>query len=139
MPGELARVDELLDDAALLEPFRPFSHPDAGRKPVPMETFLRLMYLKYRYRLGYESLSREVAGIADKSLAEAREVAASARRGLRAAGEGASGQARAALADLDMLMARLGRVVAQARLRLDGEVPEASSRLVSLHDPTQGP
>jgi IS5 family transposase len=72
MPGELARVDELLDDAALLEPFRPFSHPDAARKPVPMETFLRLMYLKYRYRLGYESLCREVAGIADKGLAEAR-------------------------------------------------------------------
>ena len=32
-----------------------------GRKSVPIETFLRMMYLKYRYRLGYESLCREVA------------------------------------------------------------------------------
>ena len=26
-----------------------------------METYLRLMFLKFRYRLGYESLCREVA------------------------------------------------------------------------------
>ena len=60
MPAELSRVDELLDDPAFFEPFRPFFHPTAGRQSVPMETFLRLMYLKYRYRIGFESLCREV-------------------------------------------------------------------------------
>jgi transposase, IS5 family len=61
MPGELSRVDELLNDPAFFEPFRPFFDPVRGRRSVPMETFLRLMYLKYRYRLGFEALCREVA------------------------------------------------------------------------------
>jgi hypothetical protein len=30
-----------------------------GRPSVPIETYLRLMFLKYRYRLGYEPLCRE--------------------------------------------------------------------------------
>jgi IS5 family transposase len=60
MPAELARVDELLDDPAFFEPFRPFFHPTSGRRSIPMESFLRLMYLKYRYRLGFETLCREV-------------------------------------------------------------------------------
>ena len=61
LPEELARVDKLLGDPAFFEPFRPYFHPRVGRKSVPVETFLRLMYLKYRHRLGYESLCREVA------------------------------------------------------------------------------
>ena len=32
-----------------------------GRPSTPMETYLRLMFLKFRYRLGYESLCREVS------------------------------------------------------------------------------
>jgi IS5 family transposase len=60
MPAELAQVDKLLDDPAFFEPFRPFFDPSRGRRSIPMETFLRLMYLKYRYRLGYEALCREV-------------------------------------------------------------------------------
>jgi len=31
-----------------------------GRPTVPVETYLRLMYLKHRYRMGYELLVREV-------------------------------------------------------------------------------
>ena len=61
VPTELARVDELLDDPAFFAPFRPFFDPCRGRRSIPMETFLRLVYLKYRYRLGYETLCREVA------------------------------------------------------------------------------
>ena len=34
--------------------------PRIGRPSVPMETYLRMMFLKYRYRLGYETLCREV-------------------------------------------------------------------------------
>jgi transposase, IS5 family len=278
MPAELARVDELLDDPAFFEPFRPFFSPIFGRPSIPMETFLRMMFLKYRYRLGFEALCREVtdsvswsrfcriplggsvpdhstlkkiakrceptaieglneallkkaadnkvlktdrtradttvvpgdvgyptdsglmargvirlvalvavlhgfglatrtkmrdrgrsmrrrahdigawlrrrtdqskeevkaitadmASITEASLAEARQVAGNARRGLRRAGAEASGKARSALAELDTLIERLDRIVDQTRLRLAGDTPEAASRLVSLHDPDARP
>jgi transposase, IS5 family len=278
MPAELARVDELLDDPAFFEPFRPYFHPRLGRKSLPMETFLRLMYLKYRYRVGFETLCREVtdsvswsrfcriplgatapdhstlkktakrcgptaieglnrallgkavnnkvlktnrlradttvvpgdvgyptdsgllargvvrlaglvatvhglglaartglrdrsrsmrrrahdigawlrrrgelakeetlaitaemATIAEASLAEAKKVAANAHRGLRRAGGAASGQAKAKVAELEVLISRLDQVVAQTRLRLSGQTPEGATRLVSLHDPDARP
>jgi transposase, IS5 family len=59
--GELARVDALLDDPVFFAPFAPFFDPRIGRPSIPVETYLRLMFLKFRYRLGYESLCREVA------------------------------------------------------------------------------
>jgi IS5 family transposase len=58
VPPELARVDALLDDAVFFAPFRPFFDPEIGRPSIPMEVYLRLMFLKFRYRLGYESLCR---------------------------------------------------------------------------------
>jgi transposase, IS5 family len=61
LPEELCRVDALLDDPAFFTPFVPFFDPRMGRPSTPMETYLRLMFLKFRYRLGYESLCREVA------------------------------------------------------------------------------
>ncbi|MGO9186016.1 transposase, partial [Mycobacterium sp.] len=61
LPDELARVDALLDDAVFFAPFVPFFDARIGRPSIPMETYLRLMFLKFRYRLGYESLCREVA------------------------------------------------------------------------------
>ncbi|WP_204807937.1 ISNCY family transposase [Mycobacterium riyadhense] len=61
LPDELARVDGLLDDPVFFAPFEPFFDPRIGRPSTPMETYLRLMFLKFRYRLGYESLCREVA------------------------------------------------------------------------------
>ena len=60
LPGELARVDGLLDDPAFFAPFVPFFDPRIGRPSTPMETYLRLMFLKFRYGLGYELLCREV-------------------------------------------------------------------------------
>jgi IS5 family transposase len=60
LPEELARVDALLDDPAFFAPFVPFFDPRMGRPSTPMESYLRLMFLKFRYRLGYESLCREV-------------------------------------------------------------------------------
>jgi IS5 family transposase len=59
--GELARVGGLLDDPVFFAPFAPFFDARIGRPSIPMETYLRLMFLKFRYRLGYESLCREVA------------------------------------------------------------------------------
>ena len=61
LPEQLARVDELLDDEAFFGPFREFFDPRFGRPSTPMEVYLRLMFLKFRYRLGYETLCREVS------------------------------------------------------------------------------
>jgi transposase, IS5 family len=42
-------------------PFAAYFDARIGRPSIPMETYLRLMFLKFRYRLGYESLCREVS------------------------------------------------------------------------------
>jgi IS5 family transposase len=42
-------------------PFAPHFDPLIGRPSTPVECYLRLMFLKFRYRLGYESLCQEVA------------------------------------------------------------------------------
>jgi IS5 family transposase len=60
VPDELARVDAL-DDPVFFAPFAPFFDARIGRPSIPMETYLRLMFLKFRYRLGFEALCREVA------------------------------------------------------------------------------
>jgi IS5 family transposase len=60
-PGELARVDVLLDDPAFFAPFGAHFDPLIGRPSTAVECYLRLMFLKFRYRLGYESLCQEVA------------------------------------------------------------------------------
>jgi transposase, IS5 family len=61
LPEHLARVDAMLDDPAFFAPFVPFFDPRIGRPSTPMETYLRLMFLKFRYGLGYESLCAEVS------------------------------------------------------------------------------
>ena len=86
-----------------------------------------------------KAITGQMADIAEASLAEARRVAANARRGLRRAGDEAPAKAFATLAELETLVSRLGQVVAQARLRLSGEMPEGATRLVSLHDPDARP
>jgi IS5 family transposase len=58
---ELAEIDALLDDDRLLAPFVARFACPIGRPTVPIETYLRLMYLKHRYGLGYETLVKEVA------------------------------------------------------------------------------
>ena len=61
LPVELGRVDGLLDDPVFFAPFAAYFDARIGRPSIPMESYLRLMFLKFRYRLGYESLCREVA------------------------------------------------------------------------------
>jgi transposase, IS5 family len=61
LPEQLARVDAMLDDPAFFAPFVSFFDPRIGRPSTPMETYLRLMFLKFRYGLGYESLCAEVS------------------------------------------------------------------------------
>jgi len=60
LPAELARVDRVLDDPVFFEPYRPHLSVTMGRPSTPIDTYLRLMFLNLRYRLGYESLCREV-------------------------------------------------------------------------------
>ncbi len=58
---ELTAVDALLGDERFLAPFTARFACRIGRPTVPIETYLRLMYLKHRYSLGYETLVKEVA------------------------------------------------------------------------------
>jgi IS5 family transposase len=57
----LEQVDRWLDDEAFFAPFRSRFSALFGRPSIPMETYLRMMFLKFQYRLGYESLCREVS------------------------------------------------------------------------------
>ena len=61
LPAELGKVDAILDDDRFLAPFRSRLTARSGRPTIPIETYLRLMYLKHRYGLGYETLGRVVA------------------------------------------------------------------------------
>jgi IS5 family transposase len=61
LPAELVRVDAYLDDECFIAPWRALFDRRLGRPSVPVDTLLRLLYLKHRYGLGYESLCREVA------------------------------------------------------------------------------
>src|ERR1700712_1045376 len=60
LSGELAEIDVLLDDDRYFRPFRAFFDPVEGRPSVPIETYLRLMFLKYRFDLGYARLCVQV-------------------------------------------------------------------------------
>ena len=56
LSDELARVDATLDDPVLLVAFKAFFVPTEGRPSIPMETYVRMLFLKFRYGLGYEAL-----------------------------------------------------------------------------------
>jgi IS5 family transposase len=47
LPGDLAEIEALLDDSRFFEPFGAFFDPVMGRSSIPMETYLRMMFLKY--------------------------------------------------------------------------------------------
>ena len=52
LPVEWGRVDVLLDDPVFFAPFAAYFDARIGRPSIPMETYLRLMFLKSGYRLG---------------------------------------------------------------------------------------
>jgi uncharacterized RDD family membrane protein YckC len=68
LPAELAGVDRLLDDPVFFEPYRAHFHDRLGRPSVPIETYLRLMFLKYRYRMGFDQSAFVVAAALFASL-----------------------------------------------------------------------
>lgn len=53
---ELSKIDRYLDDPRFFEPFVKRGQRKRGRPTIPMERFIRLMYLKVRYDLSYERL-----------------------------------------------------------------------------------
>lgn len=60
LPPVLAELDSYLDDPALFVPFRPYFSATQGRPSIPMETYVRMMVLKVRCRVGYERLCEDV-------------------------------------------------------------------------------
>jgi IS5 family transposase len=60
MNKELTQVDKLLNDERFLAPFQQQFGTGIGRPMPAVATYLRMMYLKYRYQLGYEVLVKEV-------------------------------------------------------------------------------
>jgi IS5 family transposase len=64
LPGELARLDELLSDPVLLAPIAAAWDARArerGRPTIAMALFVRLVVIKQRTGWGYETLVREVS------------------------------------------------------------------------------
>jgi transposase, IS5 family len=71
LPGELGKLDELLEDPKLLDAFAEHWRTagaeghlvaiDRGRPTIAMATYLRLMVLKHRTGFGYETLMQAVA------------------------------------------------------------------------------
>jgi len=61
MNEELTQVDKLLSDDRFLAPFQAKFGTNMGRPTTAVATYLRMMYLKYRYQLGYEVLVKEVS------------------------------------------------------------------------------
>jgi len=61
-PPTRVRADwiPLLDDPVFFEPFTPFFDPTIGRPSIPIETYLRIIFIGFRYRLGFETLCAEV-------------------------------------------------------------------------------
>jgi transposase, IS5 family len=71
LPQDLARIDDLLSDPELLRPIAEHWRREVertgravltdGRPTIAMETYVRLMVVKQRSGLGYETLVREVS------------------------------------------------------------------------------
>lgn len=57
---ELTEVDRLLSTTELIRPFEAVFDPIMGRPGTPVDVYLRMMYLKFRWGLSYEEVEREV-------------------------------------------------------------------------------
>lgn len=57
---ELKQVEQLLSDRRLLRPLEEMFDPNMGRPGTPVDVYVRMLYLKFRYGLSYEEVQREV-------------------------------------------------------------------------------
>jgi transposase, IS5 family len=108
----------------------------AGRRARSIAAKLKLRGQQQRdqAQAAVRRITAELAGIAEAAMAEAATVLRNAKRALRTASGARKGRLHRAINDLDTLMGRTQRVVAQTRSRLAGVMPESAHRLVSLHD-----
>ncbi len=60
LPPGLAEGDQLLDDSRVFEPFQPFFQRHDRPAVGPDGDIFAVVFLKYRYRLGFEATCAEV-------------------------------------------------------------------------------
>jgi IS5 family transposase len=108
----------------------------AGRRARSIAAKLKLRGQQQRdqAQAAVRRITGELAGIAGQAMREATAVIRNAKRALRTASGQRKGRLHRAINDLDTLIRRTERIVAQTRSRLDGVMPESASRLISLHD-----
>jgi len=85
------------------------------------------------------AINADMVRIARTAVAEARNVAANARRALKRLGNAAPARLCAIAGDLELIADRVDQIAEQTEKRLGGEVPDGATRLVSLHDPDARP
>ena len=61
LPEDLKIVDQILEDERFIKPFVEMFNTKRGRPTIPVEVYIRMMYLKHRFSLSYESVEREVS------------------------------------------------------------------------------
>jgi IS5 family transposase len=110
----------------------------AGRRARKMAAKLRA-----RAQLGREESSRAIArataDLAELAESAAAQAAAVLRNGRRAVQRALSGRLRGRWVNWRVTIERTAMVVAQARSRLAGQMPDGATRLVSLRDPDVRP
>src|ERR1700716_3985641 len=108
----------------------------AGRRARSIAAKLRLRGEQQRdhAQAAVRRITGELAGITQAAMREAAAVIRNSRRALRGASGHRKGRLHRAINNLDAIVGRAERVVAQTRSRLAGVMPESASRLVSLHD-----
>jgi IS5 family transposase len=60
LSDELKKVDQLLGNRGFLKPFEAVFDETMGRPGTPVDVYLRMMYLKFRWGLSYEEVETEV-------------------------------------------------------------------------------
>jgi IS5 family transposase len=133
MNEELTQVDKLLDDERFFAPFRARFGTRLGRPTTAVATYLRMMYLKHRYGLGYEVLVKEVSDsfawrrFCHLSLDDRVPDSTTLIKLTHKYGEGTV----RALNDALVLKLKEGKVVRGKKLRIDTTVVESD-----IHHPT---
>jgi len=61
MSEELTKIDRILSDERFFSPFVEKFYTHVGRPTTPVATYLRMMCLKRRFKLSYETLVKEVS------------------------------------------------------------------------------
>jgi IS5 family transposase len=90
-------------------------------------------------KVAVRRITGELAEEAEVAALDAERAVRNARRGLRKAGDEASGKLRALVDELEATIVAARAVAAQTRVRLSGDTPNGATRVVSLHDPDARP